>query len=89
MYSNRSAEGNVQDSFENVENNNLVTLNVLDQLGEIDEQGCAQFKGKKRVATPSVWKRNITKGKRAKGEETYVSLRGHVIQKKKNNRGRL
>lgn len=34
----------------------------------------------KKVATPSVWKRNITKEKRAKGEET-INLRGNVIKK--------
>lgn len=77
----RPAEGNVQDGFKNVENNNIIILNVVDQLGEIYEQGCLPFKGKKRVATPSVWKRNIKKGKHAKGEET-ISLRGNMIQKR-------
>lgn len=72
----------VQNGFENEENNNIVTLNLLDEdSGENDKQGCSTFNGKKRAAKPSVWKRNIVKSKRAKGEG-IVSLRGKIVQKR-------
>jgi len=72
----------IQDGFENEENNNIVTLNLLDEdSGENYEQGCSKFNGKKRVATPLGWKRNIVKAKRAKGEG-IVSLRGKIVQKR-------
>lgn len=66
-------------NVENVESNDLVTLNVVnDETNENDDQeDCLTFKEKKRVATPSLWKRNITKLKRAAGEEG-VSCRGII-----------
>lgn len=55
---------------ESVENSIVTEENAF----EINNEECSTSKGKKRTLNPSVWKRNVTKELRAKGQKC-VSLR--------------
>lgn len=75
---------------ENVTEKNLLTVNnecennesveVENNVIEIEEN--VTIKGKKRVANPVLWKKNIAKVMRAEGKE-HISLRKKVVQPRK------
>jgi len=62
---------------ENVENSIVAEENAF----EINNEECSTSRGKKRTLNPSMWKRNVSKELRAKGQEC-VSLRKKFVKKR-------
>lgn len=80
----RNIDLEINANNENVESNNNTENNNILQLEHDNVDGELQptiSKGKKRKLNPSLWKRNLSKIQRAKGEEC-VSLRNKIIQKR-------
>uniref|UniRef100_A0A2S2R2A4 Uncharacterized protein n=1 Tax=Sipha flava TaxID=143950 RepID=A0A2S2R2A4_9HEMI len=62
---------------ESVENSIVTEENAF----EINNEECSTSKGKKRTLNPSLWKRNVAKELRVKGQECVI-LRKKIVKKR-------